>query len=119
MMLEEEINNAIGNRIVLFRKSRNLTRKKLANVLEITQQQLEKYEKGLNRISAAKLFIIAKRFNLDMSYFYDNHNYGLENNQKYKRNKEKIDELVSYYLTIKTDKTKMLILELIKELALK
>ena len=113
---EEIINKAIGTRILIFRKSRQLTRTKLAKILDITQQQLDKYEKGINRISAAKLAIISKKFKIDISYFYNNLILDIttENNEKVKEN---INLLLSYYLNIKKAEGKHLIISLTKELA--
>ena len=113
---EENINKLIGERISIFRKSRKLTRTKLANILDITQQQLDKYEKGLNRISAAKLAIISKIFKIDISYFYENlfSEYSIKIDES---TKQSINTLFSYFLNIKKQENKELIISLIKELA--
>ena len=109
--MEEEqiVNKIIGERILIFRKSKKLTRTKLANILGITQQQLDKYEKGLNRISAAKLAIISKIFKIDISYFYND--LLIDTNGINKDfNNEDINLLVSYYLNIKKANIKNLII---------
>ncbi len=116
--MEEEqiVNKIIGERILIFRKSKKLTRTKLANILGITQQQLDKYEKGLNRISAAKLAIISKIFKIDISYFYND--LLIDTNGINKDfNNEDINLLVSYYLNIKKANIKNLIISLIQEFA--
>lgn len=112
---EELINKAIGLRIIVFRKSHQMSRTQLAKVLEITQQQLDKYEKGINRISAAKLAIISQKFEIDISYFYEDI---LSNKQEnIKLIKENINLLLSYYLNIKNNENKSLIVALARELA--
>ena len=134
---EETINKLIGTRILTFRKIKKLSRTKLAEILNITQQQLDKYEKGINRISAAKLAIISEKFKIDISYFYsdllldifindcinnnsDNYNNNnkttVEKEKYYKYNKENINKLLSYYLCIKKEENKNLVVELTKEL---
>lgn len=115
-MEEEAINKAIGTRILIFRKTRQITRTKLAKILNITQQQLDKYEKGINRISAAKLAIISKIFKIDITYFYSDLLLDIDtkNNEEIKEN---INLLLSYYLNIKKSEGKYLIVALTKELA--
>lgn len=61
----------IGEKIITARKAHKLTRKDLAHKLHITHQQLQKYENGINRISASRLSEIAKILKLDINYFYD------------------------------------------------
>ena len=68
-MEEEKINKLIGMKILSFRKNNGLTRVKLAQSLNMTHQQLDKYEKGINKISAAKLAIIAEKLNININYF--------------------------------------------------
>ncbi len=113
---EEIINRAIGARILIFRKSRQLTRTKLAKILNITQQQLDKYEKGINRISAAKLAMISKKFKIDISYFYNDLLLDIDTENS-EIAKENINLLLSYYLNIKKTEGKYLIVALTKELA--
>lgn len=113
---EQIINKAIGDRLFIFRKTKKLTRTKLANVLGITQQQLDKYEKGQNRISAAKLAIIAETFKIDISYFYSNIIMP-KSTDTIKPIQKNIDSLISYFLNIKKQENKNLIISLIKELS--
>lgn len=60
----------IGNKIVSARIIKGLNRKELALKLGITHQQLQKYEKGVNRISASRLLDVAKLLKMDIGYFY-------------------------------------------------
>ncbi len=110
-MNEEEINKLIGEKIVIFRKTRQLSRIQLSKILDITQQQLNKYEKGTNRISAAKLAIISRKFQCDISYFY-NEILSID-----KTTKENLDILISYFLKIKKNEKQYLIISLAKEMS--
>lgn len=112
---EKKINKLIGIKILSFRKRNNLTRVNLAKSLNMTHQQLDKYEKGINKISAAKLAIIAKKLNINISYFYED--LSLPHNNKTQQEKEKIDSLLKYYFNIKKSQNKELVLNLIKELS--
>lgn len=48
-----------------------ITQEKLAESLGLTFQQIQKYEKGLNRIGASRLWDIAKVLDVSVNYFYD------------------------------------------------
>ncbi len=61
----------IGERIFSLRRTLNLTLQELAGRLGITHQQLQKYEKGINRISASRLLEIAHALNVPIGYFLD------------------------------------------------
>ncbi len=52
----------IGNRIRAYRIDRQMSQDELGKKLNISFQQVQKYEKGTNRISAARLIEIAKMF---------------------------------------------------------
>ncbi len=55
-----EIDIKLGQNIVKHRVACGFSRKDLAENIGITHQQLQKYEKGINRISVARLFDVAK-----------------------------------------------------------
>jgi transcriptional regulator with XRE-family HTH domain len=48
-----------------------MSQKDLATALSITFQQVQKYEKGSNRISAARLFDVANLFGVPFDYFFE------------------------------------------------
>ena len=114
-MEEEKINKLIGMKILSFRKKNGFTRVKLAKSLNMTHQQLDKYEKGINKISAAKLAIIAQKLNININYFYEN--LLLLQDTKTQQEKEKIDILLKYYFNIKKSQNRELIINIAKELS--
>ena len=61
----------VGNRVKLRRKGAKMTQQDLAKALDLTFQQVQKYERGANRISASKLFMIAGTLGVPISYFFD------------------------------------------------
>lgn len=61
----------VGNRVKVRRKTLRLTQQDLAKALGLTFQQVQKYERGANRISASKLFMIAGILDVSISYFFD------------------------------------------------
>ena len=48
-----------------------LTQQQLAEMIGVTYQQAHKYERGINRVSAGRLFEIARVLNAPITYFYD------------------------------------------------
>lgn len=76
-----EIDRAIGARLCELRKEVGLTQEELAKKISISFQQLQKYEKGVNRISAAKLYVIVKELNLKQGDFFSSVSEKLHNQQ--------------------------------------
>jgi transcriptional regulator with XRE-family HTH domain len=48
-----------------------MSQEKLAKLLGLTFQQIQKYEKGVNRIGAGRLFDLARILDVGILYFYD------------------------------------------------
>nr|WP_306228789.1 helix-turn-helix transcriptional regulator [Aurantimonas sp. CSK15Z-1] len=53
------------------RLERRLSQTSVAEVLDITFQQLQKYEKGLNRISASRLYRLSRALDVPVGYFFE------------------------------------------------
>lgn len=61
----------VGARIRLRRTALGLTQEKLADALGLTFQQVQKYEKGANRVGASRLFDLARVLEVPIGYFFD------------------------------------------------
>ncbi|MEZ2128102.1 MULTISPECIES: helix-turn-helix domain-containing protein [unclassified Sinorhizobium] len=61
----------VGKRIRACRRQRRLTLPRLAQGIGITAQQLQKYEKGVNRVTASKLVEIATVLQVEVGAFFD------------------------------------------------
>jgi transcriptional regulator with XRE-family HTH domain len=48
-----------------------LTQQKMADLIGVTYQQAHKYENGVNRIAAGRLYIIAQVLDVDVGYFFE------------------------------------------------
>lgn len=66
-----DIDLHLGKRLRRRRRLLGLTQQQLALAVGIRFQQIQKYECGANRISAARLFQLAKALETPISYFYD------------------------------------------------
>jgi transcriptional regulator with XRE-family HTH domain len=61
----------VGKRIRMRRKMLNMSQTTLADGVGITFQQIQKYEKGTNRVSASRLQQFAKILEVPISFFFD------------------------------------------------
>ena len=61
----------IGGRIRARRKALGVSQEQLARSLGIAFQQVQKYEHGANRVSASKLYDVAKILDVPISFFFD------------------------------------------------
>lgn len=61
----------VGNRIRMRRQFVGMSQEKLGELLGITFQQVQKYEKGTNRISASRLYYTAKTLGVPVQFFFD------------------------------------------------
>src|SRR6202022_1784485 len=65
------IDDHVGGRIRERRIMLGLTQKQLAEMIGVTYQQAHKYERGINRVSAGRLFQIARALSAPITYFYE------------------------------------------------
>lgn len=61
----------VGKRIRLRRTLLGLSQEKLASLLGVTFQQVQKYEKGMNRVGASRLWDISNVLSTSISFFYE------------------------------------------------
>lgn len=67
----QDIDRHIGGRLRQRRVMNGLTQQQLADLIGVTYQQAHKYESGVNRIAAGRLYIIAQVLGVDVGYFYE------------------------------------------------
>ena len=65
------VDRHIGSRLRERRVTLGLSQQQLARMIGVTYQQAHKYERGLNRISAGRLFTIARALDVNPSWFFD------------------------------------------------
>jgi transcriptional regulator with XRE-family HTH domain len=61
----------VGSRVRLRRMLLGMSQEKLGEHLGLTFQQIQKYEKGINRIGASRLFDLAKVLGVPVQFFYE------------------------------------------------
>jgi transcriptional regulator with XRE-family HTH domain len=65
------VDRHVGLRIRLRRKALGISQEKLAESIGLTFQQIQKYERATNRVSASKLWEMARALNTTIGYFFD------------------------------------------------
>ena len=61
----------VGNRVRIRRMLIGMSQERLGDLLGLTFQQVQKYEKGVNRIGAGRLFEVARILNVPIDFFYE------------------------------------------------
>ena len=65
------VDRHVGLHIRMRRKALGISQERLAEALGLTFQQVQKYERGANRVSASKLWEIARALQTNVAYFYE------------------------------------------------
>lgn len=61
----------VGKRIRLRRTLLHITQQQMAEMLGLTFQQVQKYEKGMNRVGASRLWDVSRVLNVPMGFFFE------------------------------------------------
>ncbi len=67
----------VGSRIRLRRTLLGMSQERLGDALGLTFQQVQKYERGVNRVGASRLFDISRVLDVPISYFFEDMPEGL------------------------------------------
>ena len=67
--MDENFNKHLGNKLKLRRLALGLTQTKVAKAINVTFQQIQKYEKGVNAVSIINELKLAEFLNCDRNYF--------------------------------------------------
>jgi transcriptional regulator with XRE-family HTH domain len=70
MLVAHKIDVFVGKRLKMARVLRDMTQFDLGTKVGVTLQQVQKYERGCNRVSASKLWLMAKALRVSVEYFY-------------------------------------------------
>jgi len=67
----DPIDTHVGQRLKARRVGLRISQSEIGKALEVTFQQIQKYENGANRIGASNLYRLAQALNVDVSYFFE------------------------------------------------
>ena len=71
--MEKSFNVHLGKKLRMRRLSLGLTQTKVANAINVTFQQIQKYEKGTNGVSSGRLLQLAVFLKVPVNYFYEDY----------------------------------------------
>ncbi len=71
MKPKQPVDIFVGSRMRMRRLLNGLTQKELAEMLGVSFQQLQKYEKGTSRIGPARLQLVAQKLDVPITFFFD------------------------------------------------
>ena len=86
--MEENFNVHLGKKLRMRRLSLGLTQTKVAQAINVTFQQIQKYEKGTNGVSSSRLLQLSQFLKVPIVYFY-------EDFKGYKDEKDKVEENIN------------------------
>jgi transcriptional regulator with XRE-family HTH domain len=69
--LPKPVDSHVGSRIRLRRTLLGMSQERLGEALGLTFQQVQKYERGLNRVGASRLFDLSRALDVPISFFFD------------------------------------------------
>ena len=117
----------VGSRLRLRRKFLGLSQTDLGDALQLTFQQVQKYERGSNRVSASKLYEAGKMLKVPVGYFFESFGDTTENEGFSESNAEQSVyaflvttegiELAQAFPRIKSPKHRRKIMDLVRALA--
>ena len=73
--MEENFNIHLGKKLRMRRLSIGLTQTKVAQAINVTFQQIQKYEKGTNGVSSSRLMQLSQFLKVPITYFYEDYKY--------------------------------------------
>ena len=99
----------VGKRIRHRRWLTGMTQQQLAETVGIKFQQIQKYETGANRVSASRLWDIAKALEVDVAFFFEglSSNGGTSLPVDIVADKEALDLVRSYYAIPETQRKRL------------
>ena len=81
----EEFNKHLGSKLKLRRLALGLTQTKVATAINVTFQQIQKYEKGTNGVSSIRLLQLSNYLKVAINYFFEDYSEYLINLDKSKQ----------------------------------
>jgi transcriptional regulator with XRE-family HTH domain len=103
--MEGNFNKHLGVKLKLRRLALGLTQTKVANAINVTFQQIQKYEKGTNGVSSIRLLQLSNYLKVPIAYFFEDFSDYLLNLERTKENHMNVNYnfLVNIYRELTED----------------
>ena len=115
--MEGNFNRHLGSKLRMRRLALGLTQTKVAQAINVTFQQIQKYEKGTNGISSLRIMQLGSILKVPVMYFFEDYPGYLEANKDNKDNTGEVDLNYSFLAKLfstLSDKQKEKILQILK-----
>jgi transcriptional regulator with XRE-family HTH domain len=111
----QDVDRYIGARIRARRIMLGSTQQQMAELVGVTYQQAHKYEKGINRVSAGRLYSVAQALGVEVSYFFE----GLQTTDRFvpSPQQQMLLDLARNYLNLRAPEHQKAIVALARALA--
>ena len=86
--MEDNFNKHLGNKLKLRRLALGLTQTKVAKAINVTFQQIQKYEKGTNGVSSARLLQLSSFLKVPIKYFFEDYQDFASSNEESSSSKD-------------------------------
>ena len=105
VLMEDNFNKHLGRKLKLRRLALGLTQTKVAKAINVTFQQIQKYEKGTNGVSSIRLLQLSNYLRVPINYFFEDFSEYLINIDKSKEGHMNVNYnfLVKVYLELTED----------------
>jgi transcriptional regulator with XRE-family HTH domain len=119
------VDRKLGQRVRSRRLEIGMSQERLAELLGVTFQQVQKYEKGVNRIAASRLYDISSALDVPVARFFENIGAGRTGSGVAEGRREFVDDalatpegaqLMSLFASIKSVKIRRRVVELVRAL---
>lgn len=111
-------NKRVGRNFRWLRVHNGFTQQEIGAFLNVTFQQVQKYEQGTNRISAGTVLALSKKMNVPVEWFFTEGLFPDENENNDESPIERIDQhavkLVQYYKKIASEEVRKLVLMMVR-----
>ncbi len=106
--MEDNFNKHLGNKLKLRRLALGLTQTKVAKAINVTFQQIQKYEKGTNGVSSIRLLQLSNYLKVPINYFFEDFPDYLVNIEKSKESHMTVNYnfLIKLYSELTLDQKK-------------
>ncbi|MGC0372339.1 MAG: hypothetical protein DGJ47_001051 [Rickettsiaceae bacterium] len=128
----DEIDKVVSNKLKMRRIMLGMSQQDIGKAVNVSIQQIQKYEKATNRIASGKLYTLAKFLKVPITYFFEHNNDGgqvitnafAEDHEEYDASDESVASekevvhLIKAFSDVKSPQTRKKVIELIKSMAI-
>ncbi|MCX5885053.1 MAG: helix-turn-helix transcriptional regulator [Proteobacteria bacterium] len=111
------LSKEVGEKIKKRRRELKISQEKLAEILDVTYQQVQRYENGTNKLNVENIQVIADALSVPLSYFFEHYEVSstMEEKSPSLSNNEKT--LLKHFRKIKDSRSKNIVLQVARLIA--